>query len=83
MLTAKDSIPGMATFDDQTERIIKQAISETGVVARFEIVPATKAFFSGALKKVMNELMVMANQGKMGAPTVLIDGQIISYGIPT
>lgn len=83
MLSAACCMPGMAGFDAQAEKVIRQAMSETGVNARFEIVPATKAFFSGALRRVINELMVMANQGKMGAPAVLINGEVVSYGVPT
>ena len=83
MLSAACCIPGMANFDKQAEQVIKQAIAENKVNARFEIVPATKAFFSGALKKVINELMVMANQGKIAAPAILINGEVVSYGVPT
>lgn len=83
MLSAACCMPGMAGFDEQAKKIIKQAIIETGIDARFEIVPATKAFFSSVLRKVINELMVMANQGKMGTPVVLINGEVVSYGVPT
>lgn len=83
ILSAACCMPGMAGFDKQAEKIIKQAMTETGINARFEIIPATKAFFSGTLRKVINELMVMSNQGKMGAPAILINGEVISYGVPT
>lgn len=83
MLSAACCMPGMAGFDEQAEKIIKQAMTETGINARFEIVPATKAFFSGTLRKAINELMVMSNQGKMGTPAILINGEVISYGVPT
>lgn len=83
MLSAACCIPGMAGFDTQAEKVIRQAMSETGVNARLETVPATKAFFNGHLKKVINELMVMSNQGKIGTPVILINGEVISYGVPT
>ncbi len=83
MLSAACCIPGMAGFDTQAEKVIQQAITETGVKARFETVPATKAFFSGHLRKVINELMVMSEQGKIGTPAILINGEVISYGVPT
>ncbi|MCL4416862.1 MAG: hypothetical protein M1365_09225 [Actinobacteria bacterium] len=82
MLSAACCMPGMTVFDEQAERIIRQALSETGIDARLEIIPASKAFFSGAFKKIMNELMVMMNQGKIGAPAILINNQVISYGVP-
>lgn len=83
MLSAACCMPGMAGFDTQAEKVIRQAMTETGVEARFETVPATKAFFSGSLRKVINELMVMTNQGKIGTPAILINGEVISYGVPT
>lgn len=83
MLSAACCMPGMAGFDAQAEKVIRLAISETGVDARFEMVPATKAFFNGSLKKVINELLVMNSQGKIGVPAVLINGEIVSYGAPT
>lgn len=83
MLSTACCMPGMAGFDKQAEKIIKQAIIETGINARFEVIPATKAFFNSTLRKAINELMVMSNQGKMGAPAVLINGRVISYGVPT
>ncbi len=83
MLSAACCIPGMAGFDTQAEKVIHQAMTETGVEARFEVVPATKAFYSGALREVLNELMVLANQGKIGTPAILINGEVVSYGVPT
>lgn len=83
MLSATCCMPGMAGFDAQAEKIVRQAITETGIDARFELVPVTKAFFSGALRKVINELMVKQNQGKIGVPAIIINGEVVSYGIPT
>lgn len=53
------------------------------VKAEIKLVPATQAFFSGSLRKVINELMLMSNQGKLGTPAVLINGEVVSYGVPT
>lgn len=83
LLSAACCMPGMAGFDAQAEKIVRQAIIETGADVRFETVPATKAFFSGRLRKIINELMVMANQGKMGVPAIIINGEVVSYGVPT
>lgn len=83
MLSAACCIPGMAGFDTQAEKIIKQAMSETGIGARFETVPATKALYIRPLRKIINKLMVMANQGKIVAPAVIINGEVVSYGVPT
>lgn len=82
MLSAACCMPGMAGFDAQAEKIVRQAITETGIDARFETVPATKAFFSGPLRKIINELMTMTNQGKIGVPAIIINGEVVSFGVP-
>ena len=65
-------------------KIIEKAIAETGVDAQVKIVPTTTAMFGGGVpKKVMGKLMAMFNQGKMGAPAILINGEVVSYGVPT
>lgn len=84
MLSAACCLPGMAGFDEQAKKIVEQALAETGANAQLKVVPATTAMFGGGIpRKVLNELMMMFNQGKMGAPAILINGEVISYGIPT
>ncbi len=84
ILSAACCIPSMAGFDKQAEQIVGKAITETGIEAEVKIVPVTTAIFGGGVpKKVMGELMAMFNQGKIAAPAVLINGEVISYGIPT
>jgi len=84
MLSAACCIPGMAGFDEQAKKIVEQAIIETGANAQLKVVAATTAMFGGGVsRKVMGELMTMFNQGKMVAPAILINGEVISYGVPT
>lgn len=84
MLSAACCIPSMASFDDQAKKIIEQAITETGVDAQLKVVPATTAMFGGGIpRKVMGELMIMFNQGKIGGPPILINGEAVSYSVPT
>lgn len=84
ILSGACCIPSMAGFDKQAQEIVQKAIFETGVEAQVKIVPATTAIFGGGVpKKVTGELMAMFNQGKMGAPAILINGEVISYGVPT
>ncbi|TAK34333.1 MAG: hypothetical protein EPO21_09910 [Chloroflexota bacterium] len=77
-------IPGMGPFDEQARRVVEQAVSETGTAAQVTVLPVTKAFFGAVSKKVMGELMAMFNQGgKIGLPAVLVNGEVVSYGVPT
>lgn len=82
IISASCCVPGMEAFDEQARRAVEQAITETGVEARVKVMPATTAFFGGAPRKVMGELMAMSNQGKIGAPAILVNGQAVSYGSP-
>lgn len=75
--------PGMAAFDEQARRVVEQAVSETGVVAKVKVVPASSAMFGGVSKDILNKLMSDYNlTGKVGLPAILINGKAISYGVP-
>lgn len=82
IISAACCIPGMKPFDDQAQRVIEQAITETGVEARVSVIPATTAYFGGAPKEVMARLMSDAESGRIGVPAVLIGGKAVSYGVP-
>ena len=84
ILSGACCIPSMASFDKQAEQIIVRAITETGVKAQVKVVPATTAIFGGGVsKKIIGELMAMFDQGKISAPAILINGEVVSYGVPT
>lgn len=72
--------PGMGAFDEQARRVIDQAISETGLKATVTLIPVTTAMV--AFNKVVPELLAMHSQGKLGVPAVLINGEVVSYGVP-
>lgn len=80
IISASCCIPGMDAFDRQAQAIIDQAISETGVSAKITLVPAPTAMV--AFPKVINELMAMHSEGKIGVPAILINNEIVSYGVP-
>lgn len=82
IISASCCIPGMAAFDEQARKVVEQAIAETGVAARVEVMPATKAYFGGAPKEVMARLMSDSNQGKLSVPAILLNGKDVSYGVP-
>ncbi len=76
-------IPGMAPFDEQAKRVVEQAISETAVKAQVKVIPASTAFFGAVPKDVMSKIITEFNQsGRMPLPAVMINGKIVSYGVP-
>lgn len=76
-------VPGMARLDEQAQQIVEQAIRETGVAAQVMMMPATTAYFGGAPREVMAQLVKMANEsGQIGVPAVLVNGKAVSFGVP-
>ncbi len=76
-------IPGMAPFDEQAKRIVEQAISEADVKVQVKVIPASTAYFGAVPKEVITKIMTEFNQsGKMPLPAVLINGEVVSYGVP-
>ncbi|MDD5616484.1 MAG: hypothetical protein PHH85_09815 [Candidatus Methanoperedens sp.] len=76
-------IPGMAPFDEQARRVVEQAVSETDVKAQVKVIPASTAFFGSVPKELMAKIITEFNQsGRMPLPAVLVNGKIVSYGVP-
>ncbi|TSA31992.1 MAG: hypothetical protein D4R64_16875 [Porphyromonadaceae bacterium] len=82
IISAACCVPGMAAFDEQARKVIDKAISETGIIAKITMVPATSAMFGGAYRKIMNDMIQMNNKGKIVAPAILINKEVVSYGVP-
>lgn len=82
IISASCCMPGMEVFDQQAQRVVQQAITETGVEAQVKMMPATTAYFGGVPRKVMAELINLAQSGRLPAPAVLINGKAVSYGVP-
>lgn len=80
IISAACCVPGMDAFDKQARLVIDQAVSETGIDAKVTLVPAPTAMV--AFRKVINELMAMYSKGKIGVPAILINNEVISYGVP-
>lgn len=80
IISAACCVPGMEVFDEQARKVIDQAISETGIEAEVTLVPATTAMF--AFNQVIRKLIVMQGEGKLGVPAILIEGEVVSYGVP-
>ncbi len=75
-------IPGMAPFDEQAKRVVEQAASEAEVRAQVKVIPASTAYFGGVPKEVMNKIIAFSQSGKMPLPAILINGEVVSYGVP-
>ncbi len=83
VVTGACCIPGMAPFDAEAERIVKQAATETGVEIQFKAVPVLLAIQGGLGKNVLQEgLTRFQESDKLPLPAVLINGKIIKYGVP-
>lgn len=83
IVTGSCCIPGMRPFDAEARRVVEQAIAEEGVPASVRELPASSAMFGGAPKTLMAELIRMANEGgRIGLPAVLLNGEVLSYGVP-
>jgi hypothetical protein len=76
-------IPVMAPFDEQTRHVVEQAVSETDVKVQIKVIPASTAYFGSVPREIMTKIITEFNQsGRMPLPAVLINGRIVSYGVP-
>lgn len=83
VITGACCIPGMASLDAEAERIVKQAVEETGIEIKFKTVPVLLAMQGGLGKNVLQEGLARFQQSdKLPLPAVLINGQIIQVGVP-
>lgn len=83
IITGSCCIPGMRPFDEQAHGVVRQAIAESGVSAQVKELPASSALFGAAPKTVVAELVRMLNEGgRIGLPAVLVNGTVVSYGVP-
>ncbi|VVB55947.1 Uncharacterised protein [uncultured archaeon] len=83
IISASCCIPGMAPFDEQAKRVVEQAVSETDVKVQVKVIPASTAYFGAVPKEVMTKIITEVNQsGRIPLPAVLINGNIVSYGVP-
>lgn len=76
MISGACCIPSMARLDTEARKIIDEAISLTGVQAKVSKITASEAFVNGAYRKLIKK-------GIENTPVVIIDGEVVSYGIPS
>lgn len=75
MISGACCIPSMAKLDMEVRKIIDEAISLSGVQAKVSKITASEAFVNGAYRKLIKT-------GIENAPVIIIDGEVVSYGIP-
>jgi hypothetical protein len=73
--------PGIAPFEQQAQRIVEQAIAESGVDADIRVLPVS-TYFNSIPREVVPKLLADYQQGKISAPPILIDGKAVFYGVP-
>lgn len=82
IISAACCYSGMAVFDAQAKKVIKQAIEENGMEADVKIIPGVTDIYGGVLPKhVMNDLMKKFSRNETG-PAILINGEVVFYGVP-
>jgi hypothetical protein len=82
MISGACCIPSMANFDNEARKIIDEAISITGVQAKVNMITASVAFGNNAFREIIKKGMEMTGRDIRSTPVVIIDGEVISYGIP-
>lgn len=82
ILSASCCYPGLATFDDQTKRVVEQAINESGIPAEIKVLCGPSAVYSGVLPgPVMKNLINKFYRTRIG-PAVVINGEVVFMGVP-
>jgi hypothetical protein len=87
ILSAACCYPGMAAFDEQARKIIEQAAKETGTKAEIKVLTATAAIYGGMVPKnvmanLMGKLSKLNQDETSRTPAILINGEVVSYGVP-
>lgn len=75
--------PNMAPLDEMAQRVTDQAVAKAGVKAKVRTITATSAYYGGITKETLNRIMTGNNKpGTMPFPVILINGEVVSYGVP-
>lgn len=74
--------PNMAVLDQQLRKLIDKAISETGIQAQVSVI-GISTLFKNPNSKILAKLMDDNSKGIAKTPAILINDEVISYGIPT
>jgi hypothetical protein len=82
ILSASCCYPGLAAYDDQTNKVIEQAINESGIPAEIKVLTGPSAVYSGVLPgPVMKNLINKFYRTRVG-PAVVINGEVVFMGVP-
>ena len=76
-------VPQMAIPDQQAEKIIQQALAETGITAQVRKLTISSALRGGIPAEVLNALGVKVDPSNlMRLPGILINNKLVSFGVP-
>lgn len=82
MISGACCLPSMANFDNEARKIIDEAISITGVQAKVSMITASAAFGNDTFREIIKKGMETTGRDIRSTPVILIDGEVISFGIP-
>jgi hypothetical protein len=74
--------PNMTAFDEQVRKAINNAIAETEIHAEVSLIPVS-TLFHGPNSKIASKLMESYNKGLASLPAILINEEVIFFGVPT
>lgn len=75
--------PQLAALDQQARQIIDLALKETGIKAQVKLVTASSAVRGGIPFEILQSTGLASNASNiMRLPAILINNQLISYGVP-
>lgn len=80
VVSASCCMPGLAALEEKAQRIIAQAVSETGIDAVIKTLPIS-SYYHSLPKEIVGKWLADYNQGKISAPAILIDGKVAFYGV--
>ena len=74
--------PNMTAFDEQIHKAINKAIAETEIQAEVSVIPVS-TLFRGPNSKIASKLMESYNKGLASLPAILINEEVVFFGVPT
>lgn len=77
MISGACCIPSMANLDELARKVIDEALSVTGIQAKVSTITAGTAYRNGAFRALIKKGIGMSD-----APFIVIDGELVSYGVP-
>ncbi len=77
-------VPQLTIFDQQAQKIIQQALDETGITAQTRTVGISSVLQGGIPAEILKQLEASIQPANMmsSLPALLINGKLVSLGVP-